>query len=325
MKIMLTLPSTLTTTFVVAMEHLSFDAESFVPWRVGGPHGRTATVSLASESLRVTHHPSPWKPVGVDLPDTERTRLRRMRQHVVVSSTAFPHELPGTVQAARAVARAVAAESAGLLIDPVIGGAVPGCERCAAEPPNFRLDDGWLAWDTQVHDSATCPPWDPAGTGTCACLRVTSRGLRRFALPEITIDGAACAHNLCATNLLRAVAHRLVTDHLAFTSTHPHAAERPLDDHLEIQPSDQSFLSGGVAGLPFGVRLTPCDDLDVLRQAGGVHRLKVAPTPGTGRISCLRVGPPSGFTGSLNDWLCATQGATRTSLTSPTPARALAA
>ncbi|MFD0466878.1 hypothetical protein ACFQ0B_00045 [Nonomuraea thailandensis] len=162
--------------------------------------------------------------------------------------------------------------------------------------------------------------------GACDCLRVTSRGLRRFALPEITLDGAACAHNLCATNLLRTVANRLLTDHLSYLTTHPEATDRKIDDFLHIQPTDQPD-----GGLPFGVRLTPYDaDTGELGRTGSIRRLKVGPAPGTGQITCLKVGPPSGFTGSLNDWLCATQAAQHAALTpidlgTPEPARVLAA
>ncbi|TMR95826.1 hypothetical protein [Nonomuraea basaltis] len=327
MKIILPLPRTLTSLFVIAMEHLLFDLGSFVPWRVGGPYKRAAISAIDSGALTVTHHAAPWKPVGATLTDDDRRRLRRTKQHIVVSATAPPHRLPGNVQAARAVARALARECDGVLIDSLTGSTILTCGRCAGEPADFHIGDDWLGWDVQVHDDATCPPWDPADTAVCGCLRVTSRGLRRFALPEITLDGAACAHNLCATNLLRTVAHRLVTDHLAYVADHPDAMERQIDDFLRIQPSDQPDGSG----LPFGVQLTPYDaDVGELGRTGSIRRLKVGPAPGTGQITCLKVGPPSGFTGSLNDWLCATQGAHHATLTSidsraADPARVLAA
>ncbi|WP_162794940.1 hypothetical protein [Nonomuraea lactucae] len=157
---------------------------------------------------------------------------------------------------------------------------------------------------------------DPAEGGeTCDCLSVTSRGLRRFALPEITIEGTACAHSLCATSLLRTVADRLLTDHLAFLSNHRKATIRLIDDHLHLNGSDQSPFPGTPS---FGVQLTPCDDhtpaLTYARRARhpqekaastrprGVRRLKVRPMPGTGQFTCLKVAPPSGFTGSLDAW-----------------------
>lgn len=208
-----------------------------------------------------------------------------------------PHTLPGSLQTARAAARAIAEECAGLVIDPLAGITLPSCARCVGEPADFRLADDWLGWSVELHDNATCPPWDPADTRACDCLRVTSKGLRRFALPEITLDGAACAHSLCAINLLRAVANRLIRDHLAFLAVRPDAAERTIDDHLHID--DQAFFADRQS---FGVHLTPCSS------TGSVRRLKVGPDPGTDHLTCLKVGPPSGFGGTVNDWLCVTQG-----------------
>ncbi|MEV1168300.1 hypothetical protein [Nonomuraea sp. NPDC049784] len=317
MKIVLPLPGTLTSLFIVAMEQLLFDVESFLPWRISGPYRRVAIGAMGSGVLTVTHHRTPWKPTAANLTDDERRRLRRTKQHVVVSTTAPAHKLPASVQAARAAARALARECDGLLLDPLTGSTILTCGSCAGEPTDFRLNDDWLSWDVQVHDAATCPPWDPADTGVCNCLRVTSRGLRRFALPEITLDGAACAHNLCATNLLRTVAHRLVADQLAYVTTHPEATEREIDDFLQIHASDQPD-----GGLPFGVQLTPYDaELGELGRTGTIRRLKIGPAPGTGQITCLKVGPPSGFPGSLNDWLCATQTTVHPPLTLIAPHR----
>ncbi|PRX59274.1 hypothetical protein B0I32_12044 [Nonomuraea fuscirosea] len=326
MKIAIPLPNIITSLFIVAMEHVPFDVKSFVPWRIGSTFRRSAISSTNNGTLTVTHHPTPWRPIGTALTDDERHRLRRTRHHVVISSTAPPHKLPTTVQVARAAARALARECDGLLIDPLTSSTLLTCGRCPGEPAGFSLDDDWLSWDAQVHDAATCPPWDPDDLGVCGCLRVTSLGLRRFALPEITIDGAACAHSLCATNLLRTVAGRLLTDHLSHLAAHPDARDRKIDDYLRIQPSDQPD-----GGLPFGVRLTPYDaDAGELGRTGSIRRLKIGPTPGSDRVSCLKVGPPSGFTGSLNDWLCARQATHHTTLTSidchpPEPSKLLAA
>ncbi|HUR05655.1 MAG TPA: hypothetical protein VM347_24140 [Nonomuraea sp.] len=173
-----------------------------------------------------------------------------------------------------------------------VAGESPGF-RSAGEPPSFRLADDWLGWDVQVHGDATCPPWDPADTGACDCLRVTSRGLSRFALPEITLDGAACAHSLCATRLLRRVANHLLTDHLTFVTTHPDATERVIDDHQRIAASP------GHGGSPFTVHLTPCDADPTGHgrsgRIGGIGRLKVGPSPGAGQVAYLQADPPPGM------------------------------
>ncbi|MFE0149489.1 hypothetical protein ACFWY5_20230 [Nonomuraea sp. NPDC059007] len=298
MQITFPMPVSQTALFVVAIERLRFDIEGMLPWRMGRPHRRAAMAALGTPLLTLTHSTVQWRPGGVDLTEDERRLLRRTRQHVLVSSTAPPQALPASLQVARAAARAIAEECAGMVVDPLAGYALPSCARCAGEPSSFRLTDDWLGWSVDVHDTATCPPWNPADTRACDCLRVTSRGLRRFALPEITLDGAACAHNLCAVNLLRAVAQRLLADHLAFLSANPEARERTIDDHLRIH--DQALFSDRQS---FGVRLTPCES------PGSIRRLKVGPAPGSGQITCLKVGPPSDFTGTLNDWLCSTQGA----------------
>ncbi|MEU0564301.1 hypothetical protein ABZ297_02745 [Nonomuraea sp. NPDC005983] len=311
MKINLPLPALLTSLFVVAVERMPFDLGSFLPWRVGRPYRQAAAAALGSPLLTITHHGSPWKPAGLDLSDDERGALRRTRQHLLVSSTAPPSELPGSAQLARATARALARECGGLVIDPLTGASVLSCDRRAGEPTDFRLADDWLGWDVQAHGDVACPQSGPADAAACDCLRVTSKGLGRFALPEITVDGAACAHTLCATNLLRTVAQRLVADQLAFVSARPRAGVRVIDDHLQIEGVYQAF----------GVRLTPCDTDPV--ELGGVRRLKVGPAPGIGRPACLRVGPPSGFDGSVNDWLCATQQAGAAAPTSTTRPRRL--
>lgn len=247
MDITLPLPADLTCRFVVPVERIPFDIESFVPWRVSGPYRRAASTALGTPLLRVTHLKIPWKPAAaIPLTAEQRSVLHRARQHLVISSTAPPHALPASAQLARATARALARECAAPLLDPLTGNTIPSCEPHTDEPTTLRLADDWLGWDIEVHADATCPPWDPAGTGACDCLRVTTRGLRRFALPEITLDGAACAHTLCATALLRTVAHRLLADHLSFLATHPDATQRTITDHLRIDPACSAAMRSHV-------------------------------------------------------------------------------
>lgn len=337
MNIVLSLPHALTSLFVVAAERVPFDVSS-VPWRVGAPHRKAATRAIGSPALLVTHHPTPWKPGRAGLTADERRLLRRSGQHLVIATTAPPHELPGNVQLARATARALARDCHGLLIDPLSGATVPDCERAEGEPMDFDLGDDWLGWDIHPHDTITCPrpnlsPSTPSqssrtpspgsrplfwGThtpepGGCDGLSVTSRGLQRFALPEITLDGTACTHRQCATGLLRAVAHRLVTDQLAFVATHSDTRWRAIDDHLRIEP----FLPGDYGGSLFAVRLTPCETGSPEPGRPGVTtRLKVVPAGGTDQTTCLEAGPPSGFPDALDDWPQAAPETSRAPLTS---------
>lgn len=370
MNIVLSLPYALTSLFVVAAARVPFDVSS-VPWRVGVPHRRAVIRAIGSPALLVTHHPTPWKPGRTSLAAAERDLLRRFGQHLVISTTTPPHELPGSVQLARATARALARECHGLLIDPLSGATVP--ERAEGEPMDFDLADDWLGWDIQRRDAPTCGPlgpsddtpsrssrtpesdrssrtsgsgqssrapglgWSPCAPGSgqslcapepgaCDGLSVTSRGLQRFALPEIILDGAACTHRECATGLLRTVAHRLVADHLAFVATHPDTRQRAIDDHLRIEP----VLPGDYGEAPFAVRLIPCETgSPEPGRPGATTRLKVAPAGGTDQVTCLRADPPSGFPAAL-DRLRAGPETRRGSLTSidcrtPDPSPALAA
>ena len=118
MKIVLSLPYALTSLFVVVAERIPFDVTA-VPWRVGARHRRAAIRAIGSPALLVTHHPTPWRPGRTSLTPDERRLPRRSGQHLVISTTAAPHELPGSLQLARATARALAREYDGLLIDPL--------------------------------------------------------------------------------------------------------------------------------------------------------------------------------------------------------------
>ncbi|WP_327087086.1 hypothetical protein OIE66_32855 [Nonomuraea sp. NBC_01738] len=294
MKITFPIPTLLTALFVAAVGRLTYDAEHMLPWRIGRPHRKAAMTALGTPRLTLAHSSKQWKPGGITLPEDDYRLLRGTRQHVVISTTAPPAALPASLQTARAAARAIAEEGDGLVVDPLAALSLPTCARCSGEPADFRMEDDWIGWRTDIQDQATCPPWNPAETRSCTCLSVTSRGLRRFALPEITLEGAACAHSLCAINLLRAVAGRLLADHLTFLRDNPGATTRTIDDRLHID--DRAHYLGPAA---FEVRLTPCD--------GTVRRLKVGPAPGNDLTMCLKVAPPSDFPGTTNDWLCTTR------------------
>src|SRR5690606_24636769 len=97
MKIVLPLPVTLTSLFIVTLIN-----GGFVPWRLTGPCRKAAMAALGTPRLRLTHHPTPWQPTAVTLPPDERHLLRRSRHHLAVSTTVPPHDLPAAVQAARA-------------------------------------------------------------------------------------------------------------------------------------------------------------------------------------------------------------------------------
>jgi hypothetical protein len=288
MKITYPVPAETESVFVVVTDRMPTELSSIVPWRMGKPHRRQAmevlgTPRLELEAFRAGQ--SPWRRMDLGDGDLLR-RVRKGRYHVVVSSVSPVSAQPEAAQVARAAARGVAEAYHGLIVDPITGSALYHCPECPGERQEFRLADDWLGWTTDVNEEVSCPPWDPAGAQLCTCLRVTSRGLRRFGLPEIMLDGAACAHSLCTVNVLRTVADRLLAGHLAWLAHNPGALCRTIGEHLRIDGADFAVFSGSpdLDGEPFRVRLT--------RDLAG--------------RSCLRVGPPDGFDGTLNDWLCRT-------------------
>ena len=137
MNIVLSLPHALTSLFVVVAERIPFDVTA-VPWRVGAPHRRAAIRAIGTPALLVTHQPTQWRPGRTGLTAGERRLLRRSGEHLVISTTVPPHELPSGVQLARATARALAREYDGLLIDPLSGMAVPACERAEGGAGGLR-------------------------------------------------------------------------------------------------------------------------------------------------------------------------------------------
>jgi hypothetical protein len=287
MQITYPVPAETTSVFVVAVDRAPLELSSIVPWRMEKPHRRQAMEALGTPRLEleaIRADRSLWRRIGLTGDDLRR--VGKARHHVMVSSTAPVAAQPEAAQIARAAARGVAEAYHGVIVDQLTGSPVYHCASCPGEREEFQLGDDWLGWTTEVDDGSSCPPWDPAGAGVCACLKVTTRGLRRFGLPEIMLDGAACAHSLCTVTVLRTVAQRLLAGHLSWLAGNPDARCRTIGEHLRVDGADFAVFSGApdLDGEPFRVRLA--------RDAAD-------------RV-CLRVGPPAGFDGTVNDWLCRT-------------------
>ena len=101
------------------------------------------------------------------------------------------------------VRRSVAAQSGGLLIDWVTREIVLAASQ--PERASFHLGDQWLGFELHVHDERHQSPSAEA----CAALRLQTRGLVRFGVPEIGIDRVDCGNRLVALNVLRALAQHL--------------------------------------------------------------------------------------------------------------------
>lgn len=306
MKITYPVPAETTSVFLVAVDRRPSDLSSVVPWRMGRPHGRAAMAAFGTPRLEMEtfrRSRSPWR--SMDLEGDSCRHVRRARHHVVVSSTAPVADQPVAAQVARAAARGVAETYKGVIFDASTGAAVDHGEGCTGERPDFRLGDDWLGWSAEVGVANPCAPdcplncvpnscashayartsapqWDPTATDVCSCLRVRTRGLRRFGLPEIKLEHPACAHSLCTAHVLRTVAQRLLVGHLAWLAENPAARSRTISEHVSVD------------GTGFGV-LLGSPDLDS-------DPLQVRLTRNGASRSCLRVGPSTGTGHPATDW-----------------------
>ncbi|MEV7806443.1 hypothetical protein AB0O28_26200 [Microbispora sp. NPDC088329] len=286
MPITYPVPAQTSSVFVVVTDRTPTDLSSIIPWRMGPSHRRAArdalgTPRLTLEVFRSTR--SPWR--RMDLGAEDLKRVRRARHHVVVTSTAPVEEQPEAAQVARAAARGIAEAYHGALYDPLTGAAVYHCAECPGERQDFQLGDDWLGWRVScAEEEHACGlgAAAPAGAGAeagegCSCLVTTSRGLRRFGLPEITLTGLACAHSLCAVTVLRTVAESLLAGHFAWLSTGPRSACRGIARRLRVAGVDYAVLSG----IP--------DEENAL--------LRVRLTPDVVARSCLKLRLPGGHDG----------------------------
>lgn len=238
MQITFAVPAKTTSCFVIAVDRAPTDLSSVVPWRMADPHRREVAAALGSPRLSIAvHHPA----------------------HVIVSSTAPPSHQPRSALIARAAARAVAAEYGGVIDDPLTGNRITsdgiagdgtadgwitgdrnvGDPGCSAESPDFDLADHWLGWNIGGAPDPACPHTDArsdrrARSADRAPLTVSTRGLRRFGMPEIMLEGDACAYGHRPFPFLLAVAERLLAEHLSWLTANPSARARTICDHLRI-------------------------------------------------------------------------------------------
>ncbi|XVQ87933.1 hypothetical protein ACQP2K_11080 [Microbispora siamensis] len=308
MRITYPVPAQTSSVFVVVTDRTPTDLSSIVPWRMGPSHRRAArdalgTPRLTLEAFRSAR--SPWR--RMDLNAEDLRRVRRARHHVVVTSTAPVEEQPEAAQVARAAARGIAEAYHGGLYDPLTGAAVYHCAECPGERRDFHLGDDWLGWRVSCADEehacalglGAAAPGGADVDGGCSCLVTTSRGLRRFGLPEITLTGLACAHSLCAVTVLRTVAESLLASHFAWLSTGLLSPCRGVARRLRVAGMDYAVLSGG-ADLESGPFRAPGaeDGSPTGRPEEGNGLLRVRLTPAAAARSCLRLRLPGGHDGN---------------------------
>ncbi|MFL6055780.1 MAG: hypothetical protein ACJ72W_23195 [Actinoallomurus sp.] len=281
----LSVPEVVTSHYVIATSEPPVDPYAVVPWRVSEPFRKPAIEALKTPRLgifTVEAGEATWRLDDVLASEEDRRRIHESSHQIVLVHQALTVEQPHREQVARAVARALADASGGVLIDPQARQVLLRDGLARAERGWFRMGDQWFGTRYQVDEAARrLGPAGDADAAVCACLRITLLGLRRFGLPDLVIDKVACTQDLPALNLLRAVASRLLTDQWRWCRERPARPTRRLDDHPKIEPDDFWNFWGAtpfVDGSPVVTRLTATS------------------------AATLEVAPPADYTGTVADW-----------------------
>lgn len=262
--LVLFVPETVTSHYVIATNEPPDDPRAVVPWRVPETFRADAAAALRSGEVGVFtigHDEAMWSFDEILACDEDRRRIAEATHQIVVVHRGATADQPRGEQTARAVARAVADASDGVLIDPQARHVILRDGLAGVERDRLRLGDQWFG---TRYDARRVPcrdgfAGDARTTTLCSCLRITLLGMRRFGLPDLVIDEVACAHELAALNLLRALACRLLTDQWRWARLHPGRTVRPLEDHPKIDPDDFWTYWGAtpfVDGRPLTVSLT---------------------------------------------------------------------
>lgn len=279
--LLLSVPETVTSHYVIATCTPPGDPHAAVPWRVPEPFRRPAVEALKSPRLgifAIAAGEGPWRLDDVLAGDEDRRRIVEAPHQLVVSHEAVTARQPRPEQIARAVARALADAADGVLIDPQARQVVLRDGLAGAERERFRMGDQWFGTRYGAAGDTVCGD----GSGECRCLTITLLGLRRFGLPDLMIDEVACAHELTALNLLRALAYRLLSDQWRAARLRSGHHTRPISAELTVEPEDFWAFWGATPfapGRPVTVRLN------------AVSR------------AALRVVPPADYGGGHDGWL----------------------
>ncbi|MBE1535665.1 hypothetical protein [Actinomadura algeriensis] len=275
MPVTITVPEETTARFVVAADRVPRDIPAVIRRALPVPHANAVADRLGTPGLMITVHPAdsaPWRlrhAAGVDPADV--AAIARATRHIGVTSVMPVDDLPLALHLARATALAIAEEVCGVPVDVDTDRILP-----ALRPGDFVLADEWLgAYLPPYRNGGLCEA-GPGNGESCACVRLRSRGLRRFGIPELEINDVSCTLDVAALNVLRTTAQRLL----------------PLGRHPGRHTvSSEPALTGTDFAAFWGGRKPMWDDAPV------PVRLTEA---GPGRLA---IEQPSDFPGALNDWL----------------------
>ncbi|MER7542810.1 hypothetical protein [Actinomadura sp.] len=287
-------PSTTTSRFAVAAESIPRDLGALLRRTASGPYHAHITGRLGSPQLQVAREDLTtlrWNPGDVRAAGPEDLQAARTfnsaTEFAVVTAFAPVTDQPRGVQVARAAAHTIAKATGGITADLVTGHVLTAA---ATERTRFVLADRWLGdvlppFRANGRCTAADPDLDPEGVNGCACVRLRTRGLRRFGLPELQITDVACPHDLAALNVLRTAARRLLTDHWTWLATGPAARTRTVSATLGLSHRDFNDFWGTTRR----VHLTPPAPFQV--------------TLSSLASRLIALSPPADFDGTVNDWL----------------------
>ncbi|WP_329520298.1 hypothetical protein [Spirillospora sp. NBC_01491] len=297
-------PTTTTSRFVVAAESVPKELTSLVHARTTGAFQTHVRGRAGTPQLDVSREESAWlrwDPTSIRAVHPEHRRaetaFHHAREFAVITASGPVTDQPRGVQVARAAAYGVAEATGGVAADLVTGhifhtaaANLTGRPAPPSERPRFVLADQWLGealppFRANGRCTAADPEQDPEGVNGCCCVRLMTRGLRRFGLPELQITDVACPHDVAALNVLRTTARRLLTDHWAWLATGPACRTRTIAAGTSLTTGDfddfwgSSRRNGSPSAEPFRILLRPT----------------------TPRL--ITVGPPEDYRGTVNDWL----------------------
>ncbi|TDC64253.1 hypothetical protein E1200_20580, partial [Actinomadura sp. GC306] len=253
-------PSTTTSRFAVAATSVPADMSAMLHRSPAGPYQAHFAGRLGSPQLHITREDLTclrWDPAQIKAARPEDRQAARAfgnaTEFAVISAFTPITDQPRGAQVARAAAHAIADATGGIAADLTTGHVLP---PSATDRPRFVLADHWLGdvlppFRANGRCTAAEPALDPEGVNGCACVRLRTRGLRRFGLPELQISDVACPHDLTALNVLRTAARGLLTDHWSWLATGPAAATRTINATVALTENDFNDFWGTTDHVPF--------------------------------------------------------------------------